>query len=108
MSTEENDTPPASPSWMQSQQPKTETAPPKSRKPRRTKAQMAEAKALSNLGAESVLMTPAEYTQIDDHTIQLREPLKFPKISWWERNRQDMILTSLVLSFVAIVIALVR
>lgn len=45
MSDEENTTP-ASPAWMQTQAPKVETEKPsKSRRPRRTKAQMAESRA---------------------------------------------------------------
>jgi hypothetical protein len=71
VSDEENKmTPQATPAWMQSQNAKPESTPPKSRRPRRTKAQMAEARAAA-LGTESIIPASA-VDQISDDTVRVR------------------------------------
>lgn len=115
-------TSPASPSWMQSQQPKPllkseDRQTPKPRKPRRTRAQIAEAKAASVTitrtdGNSGPLPIAGVVVAVDDDTVRLAPHIAFPKLSWWNRNRQDLslalLLASFAVSLLAFAIALVR
>ncbi len=100
MSTEENDAPAtggvsASPSWMATQAPKAVplmpstsqdvTPLPKSRRPRRTKAQML-ADAAARPDAQIAGTVNGEIVSlVDDHTVRAAENYP-PPLTWYERN----------------------
>lgn len=106
MSDEKETTPSnATPAWMQSQPPKAESTPPTSKRKRRTKAQMAEARA-AKLGTESII-PQSEVEEIADDTVRLRDAVdvRYPSRSYMP----TMISTAaLVLSILSLVVALTR
>ncbi len=82
MTDQDNDTPPASPSWMQSQEPKVaEFKPAKPRKSRRTKAQMAESRASAPpiagvvvaVDDDTVRVAPTDYETVHHETYTARD-----------------------------------
>lgn len=98
MSIDDSDAPHDTPDWLQSQQTKAdESAAPKSRRPRRTKAQMLQDQPVP-------YQLPVGVITASDDAKALRSSM-YPELSWYSRNYWAMQWGPVVISLLALAVS---